>query len=591
MGITSSAGEAGIPSAPQPPARIDSQASSPRAKRLGALLFLVAVIPVVFIASIIHQYGVNVPFADEWSNLILVDKWDASQLTFADLIRAHNGHRIFFPRLIYLAFANLGHGNMRAEMFFSLFLCGVTSLGFLHLLRRTVAASGPALFALWALINLFLFSPIQAENWLWGFQLQIFLSNLCLVGAIIGVTAKHDFFLRFAMAFVFALVGTFSFGNGLLIWPVVAFVLVCRREKALHVVAWVGVALLVLCGYFLRYHNEALARQAMHWWEYPLFFFAFLGAPLARIPTDNPLVLPVSIGAVLATLYISAAVLCLRRGRAQPWAVWLAPGAYALGSALLAMVARIHVGVRHALDSRYTTVGTLLLVSVIGLAASLFFERSSAKKKIIGVGMVGVVLLLYALNLNFEFRYLALHRAFRSHGKAALQFSKVLDTDATLRSTLLLPEDQPTVARYLSILDRRGLTFPARRETGTMTDAENRSRRSTEEYGVFENLKVERPNKVIASGWSYLPASARPAAAIILAAGHNETWSAFALTDQREDRADVGARVNDSGRNLGWRGTVSFDRVPAEGTEISAWALNADTGQTYRLPGSFVITK
>ncbi|PYX84334.1 MAG: hypothetical protein DMG68_21070, partial [Acidobacteria bacterium] len=149
---------------------------------------------------IIDRYGVNVPYADEWSNLILVEKWDAGHLTFADLFRAHNGHRIFVPRLIFLAFVEMAHGNVRAEMFFSLFICALTSAGLLYLLRRTVRTDWPRILALWVLINVLLFSPIQAENWLWGFQFQIFLSNLCVVGALIAITANLRAGIRLALA-------------------------------------------------------------------------------------------------------------------------------------------------------------------------------------------------------------------------------------------------------------------------------------------------------------------------------------------------------------------------------------------------------
>src|SRR6476620_11548249 len=93
-------------------------ANTPRSRQmlLGALLFLVALVPMVFIGVIIDRYGVNVPYADEWTNLLRVEKWDTGRLTFDDLIRPHNGHRILVPRLIFLAFAEMAHGNVRGEM-------------------------------------------------------------------------------------------------------------------------------------------------------------------------------------------------------------------------------------------------------------------------------------------------------------------------------------------------------------------------------------------------------------------------------------------------------------------------------------------
>jgi hypothetical protein len=557
---------------------------------LSGLLLLVALVPIIFVGFIINRYGVNVPYADEWSNLILVEKWDAGHLRFADLIRPHNGHRILIPRLIFLAFAEIAHGNVRAEMFFSLFICGLTSAGVLYLLRRTVRTGWPQVLAVWALINLFLFSPVQAENWLWGFQFQIFLSNLCVVGAVIAATANVRVQIRLGLAALFALAGTFSFGQGVLIWPIVALLMIGRAEPRRRVLIWSAVTLAILCGYFFSYHGKDLTRAVAHRWDYPLFFVAFLGAPLAEVSNTDPMVLPAVVGGVLCAAYLGLLICCLRRRVAEREVVWLALGAFPIGGALLAAASRTHFGVRQALDSRYTTVAIILLVSLVGLGASLYFERPSTKRKLAGL-LAGVVcLILCAFNFGFAFRDLEVNRVLRSQGKAALEFSSVLDAEKIFRSALLLNEDAETVARYLTILDRRQLTFPPRREIPALHDGENIGR-STQEYGVFENLKRESGDLVVASGWSYLPEQNRPPACVVFAFGHHETWTAFALSDQRENRSDLPKKPNVGGRDLGWRGTFSLERLPAGTSEISAWAVDADQGKTFRLPGSFMVQK
>jgi hypothetical protein len=199
--------------------------------------------------------------------------------------------------------------------------------------------------------------------------------------------------------------------------------------------------------------------------------------------------------------------------------------------------------------------------------------------------------MLYAWNLVFVFPYLEAHRANRNHGKAALQFSRVLDADEVFRSSLFLVEDRETLGRYLATLDRLHLTFPARRETAVLDDGENQGGRTAQAYGVFENMKRESDDRIVASGWAYLPAEKREAACVVFAFGHDETWSAFALSDRREDRPDLSDKPRGGGRELGWRGTFSLDRLPLGKTEISAWAVDAENGKTFRLPGSFVVEK
>src|SRR5205085_7846136 len=82
----------GLPAVPEPGAGL-AAANTPRPGRKlsGTLLFLFALVPIFSFGFIFDRYGVNVPYADEWSNLILVENWDASSITFAVLLLVING--------------------------------------------------------------------------------------------------------------------------------------------------------------------------------------------------------------------------------------------------------------------------------------------------------------------------------------------------------------------------------------------------------------------------------------------------------------------------------------------------------------------
>ncbi len=551
------------------------------------------------VAAIINRYGVNVPYGDEWKFFAFLEKWESNGLTFADFYSAHNGHRIVIPRLIYLAVSQLIHGNLRAEMFFSLFLCILTSAGIYLLLRRSVSGSTTKHLALWALVNLFLFSPIQAENWLWGFQLQVFLSNLCIVGAIVCITSETGLLVRFGTALIFALAGTFSFGNGLLIWPCIFVVLLCRREKVAVQVAWITAGVLVLLAYLPGYPAREPVPATTQWFDYLLYFAGFLGAPLARIPNSNPLVLPVIVGSVLLAGYLwNAARLVRHRETLRNTAPWLALGAYVIASAAMASVARVHSGPFHALDSRYTTVSVVLVVSLIGLVAAAIHQggteaasKSRGRSVIAGVAMGGL-LILYVINIPFELRYLRLNHSFRARGKGALEFSSVLELNQMVRSTLLIREDPDALTRYLGMLDRLELIDPPRRKTLVLSDAEDRPKRSTNEYGVFEALEVESPGVLVASGWSYLPADGRPPAGVVLAYRSGHEWKAFAFSGVTDPRPDLVIKHKSrSYLERGWRQSFAWAILPDGGQEISAWALEAKRGATYRLPGAFQLQR
>jgi hypothetical protein len=343
------------------------------------------------------------------------------------------------------------------------------------------------------------------------------------VGAIVCITSEATRFVRFASALAFGVAGTFSFGNGLLIWPVILFLLVCKREKVLFLAAWIGAAALVVLAYLPGYQGHDAVRPVVNWFDYALYFAGFLGAPLARIPNSQPLTLPVFIGSIFVAVFLGIALQLVRRREAlRNAAPWLAIGAYIIGSAVMATTARSHLGPEHALDSRYTTVSVILLVSLIGLVASAISQErtqapSTSDTTVIVSALVGSLLTLYAINAPSEFDYIRMSHSFRTRGKAALEFSAILDLDRMIRSTLLIREDPDTLSRYLSVLDRLKLSDPPRRQSLVLTDAEDRPQRSTEEYGVFESLRFESQDALAASGWSYLPGDGCCPACVVLA--------------------------------------------------------------------------
>jgi hypothetical protein len=316
---------------------------------------------------------------------------------------------------------------------------------------------------------------------------------------------------------------------------------------------------------------------------------------LARIPNSQPLTLPVIIGSLLVALFLGIALqLARRRAVLRNAAPWLALGVYAMGSAFMAMIARSHLGPEHALDSRYTTVAVVLLVSLIGLVASVMsIERvpeagAPANAAVAASALVGSLLTLYALNAPSEFDYIRMSHDFRARGKAALQFSAILDVDQMLRATLLIREDPATFSRYLGALDRRQLSDPPRRQTLALHDADNQPQRSSDDYGVFESLQFEGPDTLAASGWSYLADDDRRPACVVLAHRSGEEWKAFALSEVTQRRPDLVTKHRSRAFvDRGWRYNFSRSVLPAGAEEISAWAFDANRGLTYRLPGSF----
>ena len=80
----------------------------------------------VSIAYFVHNYGINVPFWEQWKLVDLLEKAYAGEVALTDIWAQNSEHRAFFPLLIMLALAFLTDWNIMYELYTNLILAGVT---------------------------------------------------------------------------------------------------------------------------------------------------------------------------------------------------------------------------------------------------------------------------------------------------------------------------------------------------------------------------------------------------------------------------------------------------------------------------------
>ena len=72
-------------------------------------LFAIAalLLPPILLLIFVKVFGVNVAYADEWTLVPMIEKLKAGTLTFGELYRGHNEHRILIPRIVMLLLAHI----------------------------------------------------------------------------------------------------------------------------------------------------------------------------------------------------------------------------------------------------------------------------------------------------------------------------------------------------------------------------------------------------------------------------------------------------------------------------------------------------
>ena len=583
------------------PERMPESAKKTRASyAVAGRLALIALplLPVLYLLSLVAKYGVDVPYADEFTLLPLVPRAQQHAVTFADLFFQHNEHRPFFPRLLIIALARLAQGNLRAEMFFSVFLTFLVSGILWIIIGKTVTRSLAKRLLLIFLLNLVLFSPVQAENWMWGFQFTVFLCNFLFSCGLLAAVSTLGLRKKFALCAAIAVVATFSFGSGMLLWAL-TFPLALIMEKGMRrparwlwLTAWFVLAAGAVALYFFRYfrppYHPVMAASGSPI-DYFLYVATFLGAHLSRASRLEPILQAAMIGSTLLALYFGAGAYAFRYRRdlalVSRMVPWFAFGAYSLASALLAAAARIGFGVNQALDSRYTSFSLYISMGVIPLIVIVVQDICSRRKS---EGSERALLRLETVLLTsfffFAFAPFSWGRDFmiethlaRLRGKGALLFSNVIDTGEVIERYLNVKA--PEARRVANLLDRAGMMHPP-----MLNSAEIRKLTVGVKPGGFlaemkasgESYKVE--------GGAVLPKLDRPADCVILSYSQGDTAIAFRIANEIRERPDVAAMFQR--KNLlesGWIARFDRSQVPPGDHWIAGWAFDAKKATLYPL--------
>lgn len=381
----------------------------PFAAYAGALAFCI-------LALFIDRFAVNLPFWDEWVDLRFWAAHQAGTLTWADVFSQHNEHRITVPRMIFVALYDLvGEWNMVTHMVVSALCMGATVAVFVYTLRR-LGVAAPIGLAMCVLLT----SPVQWDNILFGYQLQIFASALGLTVALSAVALDHALRWRtVAVAIAACMVSAFSFGGGLCSWPAAGIALLVRalliaggplallRHRALlgRLVAFALAALAGVGAYFVDYKFPPSPLQARDWAVWWDFFARMLAQPLLDDTTPAP---AIALAVALWAVALAAMLGYARRRRLAPardrlvlFAGWV--------TFLVVNAAVISTGraTTPYVPSRYATMS--LFASALWLIAAADLARWSrvlpaGAGRVVRVGLVGLVAALLLVHAD---RYLA----------------------------------------------------------------------------------------------------------------------------------------------------------------------------------------
>jgi len=320
--------------------------------------------PAVF--TLVAALAVNVPMFDEWTWAPLVLALHDHRLHLSDLWTQQQAHRSFVPSALMLALAQLDGWNVRIEAFMNVLLALATQ-GLLFVLCSRVEGTHRA--ATFGLGSLLLFSLLQAENWLWGFQMSWFLVNFFVIAVVVLLGTRKP--LGFAGAVLAAIAASSSLLFGFGAW--IAGIVMLMRCRAL-LVAWCASGAVFSVCFLIDYHSPRF-ENGWAWLASPLavpqFVLVYLGDPLGawggRVVAE-----------IAGIALIVAFVCCARLARERHVSAqaWYALAAFSLTAACFEAIGRAGNGVGAALALRYVTPSTLGWIALAGISAQALDARA-----------------------------------------------------------------------------------------------------------------------------------------------------------------------------------------------------------------------
>lgn len=371
--------------------------------------YLIATIPVVFLIVLLLQKLVNVPFWDSWEFVTILQKSDSNTLGFADFFAQHNEHRILFPRLAMYVLGLSSGWDLRVESWFSVLLAMATFAMILALTLKSIGNKWIRLFTIGLLSTIF-FSPIQWENWMWGWQIQWFMNVLAVVGALYILSTE---FLkpkyRVLLAALFGAVATYSLASGFFVWLVALPLLIQNKKLRAFLPVWIAFAALVVGSHYIGYVDPSYHPSKTIFLEKPLEFIAYFLTYIGR-PITHDFMFSVEIGLV----YLMSAALGLGYLYAKHRKVllkllpWICLGVYGLLAAASTAVSRLGFGVQQAYSNRYITLSNLFLMAVVIMFIKIIELNTRKSKRLdvvtkisrsFSVIVVGMVCVMVGINV------------------------------------------------------------------------------------------------------------------------------------------------------------------------------------------------
>lgn len=371
-----------------------------------ALIFFV----VVLVFSLTFYY--RAPYHDHWDIVPYYAALKQGELGLSDLFVPHGGHWHATGYIAQLGLAELTGMAHWAESFASVLFAGLGFVALVRILSKSFTALNVPQAAPWVIgiAAFFFFSLDQSANWLWGWQVAVF---IMIAGAMWTIerlscgapTVPNTLIAAFATA-----VSIYAFATGWVLIPIGFALLIVygapsSQTGRLCLAIWTTFTLLILWHLYLARAGLPVSPSTLPeitsgetWLGITHYTINFVTSPIIRFARDSSLVA----AAIGLGLFIWS-IRTIKREEKAPILKTIAPlialAALAWGAGFLSALGRWEqFGVQQAFVSRYISFGSFFWVSVFALAI-FAIAKTNHRTHMWTYSVLGLLLLLKVGNI------------------------------------------------------------------------------------------------------------------------------------------------------------------------------------------------
>lgn len=324
------------------------------------------------------------PFWDHWA-LIMELASHHGHYSMAQLWQQYSEHRIALPKLFLLADFYIFKATGTA-LIVSIFIVQILHSGLFCAAACSLRHLSAQLRAfVCTLILVFLFSPVQLENFVWPFQisfvLALFFGSLSLFLFVVShKSAPPAQYLGLAACVMAAICSTLSLASGLFVWPLLVLLCFALRVQRRVLMVIAISAVLMIGAYLHNYHSTPSHASPLASAKHPGMLAAYLLAYLGGSWSVYGFTAAVALGGVgiLAASFLF--IRLVRTSSFKPAEIFfLSVIGLSVISGLMTGAGRINFGLNQALSSRYQTVAMIFWAALACCSVSLAARQTKGR--------------------------------------------------------------------------------------------------------------------------------------------------------------------------------------------------------------------